>query len=130
LHFALVRGEVAGDAPVLTRVHVRNTLSDALHLVRDDLGLTVTAALRRIASEDRGVVVVLAGGDDAEGLLARLDGAAADAREGAPEWRRLGAGAQILADLGLRRLRVLGTPRRLVGLAGFGLDVVDHETLG
>ena len=42
------------------------------------------------------------------------------------QWRRNGAGAQILADLGLGRLRVLGTPRRQVGLAGFGLDVVEY----
>jgi 3,4-dihydroxy 2-butanone 4-phosphate synthase/GTP cyclohydrolase II len=41
------------------------------------------------------------------------------------EWRRIGAGAQIVADLGARRLRVLGTPRRHVGLAGFGLEVVE-----
>jgi 3,4-dihydroxy 2-butanone 4-phosphate synthase/GTP cyclohydrolase II len=42
------------------------------------------------------------------------------------QWRRNGAGAQILADLGLRRLRVLGAPRRQVGLAGFGLEVVEY----
>ena len=43
------------------------------------------------------------------------------------EWRRLGLGAQILVDLGVHRLRVLGTPRKLVGLAGFGLEVVGYE---
>ena len=42
------------------------------------------------------------------------------------QWRRNGAGAQILADLGLGKLRVLGTPRRQVGLSGFGLDVVEY----
>ena len=42
------------------------------------------------------------------------------------EWRRNGAGAQILADLGLGKLRVLGTPRRQVGLAGYGLEVVEY----
>jgi 3,4-dihydroxy 2-butanone 4-phosphate synthase/GTP cyclohydrolase II len=42
------------------------------------------------------------------------------------EWRRNGAGAQILADLGLHRLRVIGTPRRQVGLAGYGLEVVEY----
>ena len=41
------------------------------------------------------------------------------------QWRRNGAGAQILADLGLGKLRVLGTPRRQIGLAGYGLEVVD-----
>jgi 3,4-dihydroxy 2-butanone 4-phosphate synthase / GTP cyclohydrolase II len=42
------------------------------------------------------------------------------------EWRQHGLGAQILTDLGVHRLRVLGTPRKLVGLAGFGLEVVEH----
>ncbi|GAP67149.1 3,4-dihydroxy-2-butanone 4-phosphate synthase [Mizugakiibacter sediminis] len=128
LHFALVRGTIDDGAPVLARVHVRNTLSDVLHLKRDDLGLTVTAALRRIAAEDRGVVVVLSGEDTAEALLGRLarQAPAEDKRAAQQQWRQLGLGAQILADLGARRLRVLGTPRRLVGLAGFGLEVVEQ----
>ncbi|HET7162249.1 MAG TPA: 3,4-dihydroxy-2-butanone-4-phosphate synthase [Rhodanobacteraceae bacterium] len=131
LHFALVRGVVEGDAPVLTRVHVRNTLSDVLHLERDDLGMTMTAALRRVAAEGRGVVVVLTSEEDVHGLLARLNREAASApatgRAAAQrEWRQLGLGAQILADLGVHRLRVLGTPRKLVGLSGFDLEVVEY----
>ncbi|MBU6248101.1 MAG: 3,4-dihydroxy-2-butanone-4-phosphate synthase [Xanthomonadaceae bacterium] len=129
LHFALVRGTVDDGAPVLSRVHVRNTLSDVLHLTRDDLGLTVTAALRRIADEDRGVLLVLSGEDTAEALLARLKGQPAtvsveDAQHN--QWRQLGLGAQIMADLGVHRLRVIGTPRKLVGLGGFGLEVVEY----
>jgi 3,4-dihydroxy 2-butanone 4-phosphate synthase/GTP cyclohydrolase II len=127
LHFALVRGRVDDGAPVLTRVHVRNTLSDVLHLEREDLGLTVTAALRRIADEGRGVVVVLAGDESAEAMLDRLTAKPAQDEHATPPWRQLGLGAQILADLGVRRLRVLGTPRRLVGLRGFGLEVEGHE---
>jgi 3,4-dihydroxy 2-butanone 4-phosphate synthase/GTP cyclohydrolase II len=126
LHFALVRGIVDDGAPVLTRVHVRNTLSDVLHLKRDDLGLTVTAALRRIADEGRGVLLLLSGEDTPAALLARLQGRVATPAsrdEQQHEWRQLGLGAQMLADLGVRRLRVLGTPRKLVGLGGFGLEV-------
>ncbi len=129
LHYALVRGTVDDGAPVLSRVHVRNTLSDVLHLKRDDLGLTVTSALRRIADEGRGVLLVLSGEDTPEALLARLKRQpAALAPEDAQqqEWRQLGLGAQMLADLGVHKLRVLGTPRKLVGLAGFGLEVVEH----
>ena len=129
LHYALVRGTVDDGTPVLSRVHVRNTLSDVLHLKRDDLGLTVTSALRRIADEDRGVLLVLSGEDTPEVLLARLKRQpAALAPEDAQqqEWRQLGLGAQMLADLGVHKLRVLGTPRKLVGLAGFGLEVVEH----
>ena len=55
--------------------------------------------------------------------------ATAAPRGAVAEWRRNGAGAQILADLGLGRLRVLGTPRRQVGLAGYGLEVVEYVTL-
>ncbi|HEX5953046.1 MAG TPA: 3,4-dihydroxy-2-butanone-4-phosphate synthase [Rhodanobacteraceae bacterium] len=132
LHFALVRGDVAGDTPVLTRVHVRNTLSDVLHLEREDLGMTMTAALRRVAAEGRGVVVVLAAGEAPDGLLARLNREIQDTPEtgrraaAQREWRQLGLGAQILADLGVHRLRVLGTPRKLVGLSGFDLEVVEY----
>ena len=129
LHYALVRGTVDDGAPVLSRVHVRNTLSDVLHLKRDDLGLTVTGALRRIADEGRGVLLVLSGEDTSDALLARLKRQPAALEPEAAqqqEWRQLGLGAQMLADLGVRRLRVLGTPRKLVGLAGFGLEVVEY----
>ena len=129
LHYALVRGTVDDGAPVLTRVHVRNTLSDVLHLKREDLGLTVTGALRRIADEGRGVLLVLSGEDTTAALLARLKRqptalAPEDAQQ--QEWRQLGLGAQILTDLGVHKLRVLGTPRKLVGLAGFDLEVVEY----
>jgi len=127
LHFALQRGRIDDGAPVLTRVHVRNTLSDVLHLERGDLGLTVTAALRRIADEGRGVVVVLAGDETPDALIERLTGTRRTDEHESPAWRQLGLGAQILAELGVKRLRVLGTPRRLVGLRGFGLEVEGHE---
>ena len=129
LHYALLRGTVDDGAPVLSRVHVRNTLSDVLHLMRDDLGLTVTSALRRIADEGRGVLLVLSGEDTPDALLARLKRQPATVEPEVAqqqEWRQLGLGAQMLADLGVRKLRVLGTPRKLVGLAGFGLEVVEY----
>jgi len=129
LHFALTRGTLADAGPVLCRVHVRDTLSDVLHLQREDLGGTVAGALRRIAGEECGALLVLAGDDTPETLLARLGRqpaarTPADAQQ--QEWRELGVGAQILADLGVRRLRVMGRPRNFVGLAGFGLEVVEY----
>ena len=134
MHYALVRGRVDDGAPVLARVHVRNILSDTLHLLRDDMGLALTAALRRIADEGRGVAVVLACEEDAATMLAKLShgttpdpqSSQAGREQAQQEWRQLGLGAQILADLGARRLRVLGTPRKLVGLSGFGLVVVEY----
>jgi GTP cyclohydrolase II len=70
LHFALVRGTLSMTAPPCFRACMCATrLSDVLHLQRDDLGLTVTSALRRIADEDRGVLLVLSGEDTPEALL-------------------------------------------------------------
>lgn len=131
-HFALVRGSVDDDsAPVLARVHVRDTLADVLHLQRPEHGITVAAALRHVAAQGRGVVVVLTDPDETAAALDRLaQGGAQHVADPVREWRRHGVGAQILADLGVRRLRVLGTPRRFLGLSGFGLEIVGYEELG
>jgi 3,4-dihydroxy 2-butanone 4-phosphate synthase / GTP cyclohydrolase II len=125
LHFALVRGDPSGDEPVLVRVHVANVLSDALQLLRADIGVAVGAALAQVAAAGRGIVVVVNEPADATTLLARLEGPAA-APASMSEWRRNGVGAQILHDLGAHRLRVIGTPRRYTGLGGFGLEVVEY----
>jgi 3,4-dihydroxy 2-butanone 4-phosphate synthase/GTP cyclohydrolase II len=77
------------------------------------------------------VVVVLSEAGETEALLDCLAGTPPN-REGDParEWRRNGIGAQILADLGVLHLRVLGTPRKLIGLAGFDLAIVGYEDTG
>jgi 3,4-dihydroxy 2-butanone 4-phosphate synthase/GTP cyclohydrolase II len=130
LHFALLRGEADPAVPTLVRVQMLNPLADAVHWRRPDFGPAVGDVLARIAAEGRGALVLLSEPTDAAALLARIreqpapdpDGRGA----GLAEWRRNGAGAQILADLGLGRLRIIGTPRKQVGLAGFGLDVVEY----
>jgi 3,4-dihydroxy 2-butanone 4-phosphate synthase/GTP cyclohydrolase II len=111
-HHALLRGAIDDSAPVLARVHVHDFLADVLHVARE--GTSIASALRRVAERGRGVVVVLNEPADAASAANR-------------EWRRHGLGAQILHDLGARRLTVLGTPRRFMGLSGFGLDVVSYE---
>ncbi|MDE1885478.1 MAG: bifunctional 3,4-dihydroxy-2-butanone-4-phosphate synthase/GTP cyclohydrolase II, partial [Xanthomonadaceae bacterium] len=94
---------------------------------RADHGVTLAAALRRIARTGRGVVVLLTDPDEAATALDRIVQTALPPPDPAQEWRRHGAGAQILADLGARRLIVLGTPRRFSGLSGFGLEVTGYE---
>jgi 3,4-dihydroxy 2-butanone 4-phosphate synthase/GTP cyclohydrolase II len=132
LHFALLRGQADAAIPTLVRVHMQNPLADALHWRRADFGPAVGEVLAAIAREDRGALVLLGESSTPESMLERIRAEAgqheADAVRGGgavAEWRRNGAGAQILADLGLGKLRVLGTPRRQVGLAGFGLEVVE-----
>ena len=131
LHHALVLGDPSADAPVLVRVQPRNLLSDALGWRREDFGPACDEVLAMIAAEGRGVLVVLDEPLGADALLARIreQPEPAPARAALGQWRRNGAGSQILADLGCRRLRVVGTPRRQVGMAGFGLAIVDYLPL-
>ncbi|MFC6841373.1 3,4-dihydroxy-2-butanone-4-phosphate synthase [Xanthomonas theicola] len=132
LHFALVRGTPDAATPTLVRVQVENPLADLLHWRRDDFGVASSDALRAIAAAGSGVMVVLSVPRDSQALLARLrkhPDVAANSKD-VGQWRRNGAGSQILADLGLGKLRVLGTPRRQIGLAGFGLEVVEHVEPG
>jgi 3,4-dihydroxy 2-butanone 4-phosphate synthase/GTP cyclohydrolase II len=131
LHFALLRGEADAEVPTLVRVHMQNPLADALHWRRADFGPAVGEVLAAIAREGRGALVLLGEPVTTESMLERIrseSGRDPETPAGGAlaEWRRNGAGAQILADLGLGKLRVLGTPRRQVGLAGYGLDVVEY----
>ena len=93
-----------------------------------DFGPAVGDVLAAIAAEGRGALVLLGEAQRRRGRAGahpRTAGRRRRTAQGAlAEWRRNGAGAQILADLGLGKLRVLGTPRKQVGLAGFGLEVV------
>ena len=130
LHFALVHGEPRRDTPTLVRVHVKNPLSDVLHWQRADFGVSASDALAAVAAAGEGVVVVLAEPVSADDLLARITESTSVEAPKQREWRRVGAGAQILADLGLGKLRVLGTPRRQVALAGFGLEIVEYVAPG
>ncbi len=126
LHFALVLGQPVASEPTLVRVHVKNPLSDVLHWQRPDFGVSVAEAMALVTGEGRGVIVVLSESLHPEDLYARITEQDERQPGKATEWRRNGAGAQILADLGLGQLRVLGTPRRQVGLAGYGLEVVEY----
>jgi 3,4-dihydroxy 2-butanone 4-phosphate synthase/GTP cyclohydrolase II len=133
LHLALVMGEVAGDEPVLVRVHARNLLSDLLASKREP-GMPLRCAMRRIAKEGRGILVVIRNEEDTKSLVEKIhryqmqDQGVWLPREEVPaeDWRTVGTGAQILADLGVHQLRVLGAPRKFKGLSGFGLEVVEY----
>ncbi|MCR8549229.1 3,4-dihydroxy-2-butanone-4-phosphate synthase [Salipiger sp. P9] len=120
-HMALSKGDLDTDAPVLTRVHTLDALSDALG-IGDTPGLEASAAMCRIADEGRGVLVLLRNTDAAT----QTPGA-----DGGTEMHDFGRGAQILAALGLTRLRVLSHAAlpRLVGLDSYGLRIEETELL-
>jgi 3,4-dihydroxy 2-butanone 4-phosphate synthase/GTP cyclohydrolase II len=126
---AVARRSRRAHADAGARARSRIRWPTPLHWRRPDFGPAVGDVLAGIAREGRGALVLLGEAQDAEACWrASANSPPAPAgRAGAlAEWRRNGAGAQILADLGLGKLRVLGTPRKQVGLAGFGLEVVAH----
>ncbi len=126
-HIALVKGDLRGPEPVLVRVHVFNIVEDVLENLAAGGGLHV--AMERIAGAGRGVVVIIreTGVDSvSKHAKAQLDHAVPHP----VELRDIGAGAQILRDLGVRDMIVLSNSRRpLVGLDGYGLRVVSQEEL-
>jgi 3,4-dihydroxy 2-butanone 4-phosphate synthase/GTP cyclohydrolase II len=129
IHHALVRGDIEPETPTLVRVHVHRPTADLLQLRDDGSSIALSEALARIAREERGALLILAAQDDDALDLPGGDAARAPVHEHVRQWRRTGLGAQILADLGLRRLRLLGTPRKHPALAGFGIEVVDFAAV-
>jgi len=132
LHLALLRGEVDPEAPFLVRVHVQNPLSDVLSIRRADFGMPVRAALAEIEAEGSGLLLALGGHKDDATILRQIQQrpeptmAANGDNHRSRELRTYGIGAQIIADLGVRKMRVLSAPWKLTGLAGFGLEVVEY----
>ena len=138
VHFALVKGAVDPERPTLVRVHQRDDLCDLFGALRPGLPPALDRVLARLAAEPAGVVVVLRKPEDSSALIRRLRqfqlqdeaGQAAPAPErSAPDLRGFGLGAQILADLGVRRMRVIGHPKRMHALSGFGLEVEEYLPL-
>ncbi len=133
-HVAMVRGQLDATESPLVRVHVADTLRDVLGVRADPRAWTLRAALERIAHAPSGVVVVLreehAPNDLLEALRASPSApatvpAAADPAHliRRPVLRTYGVGAQILKDLGVRRMRVLSAPKQLHGISAFDLEI-------
>jgi len=136
-HVALVRGEIGDGEGVLVRVHSRCLTGDVFHSARCDCGSQLDAAMERIAAEGRGVLLYLNQEGRGIGLANKirayelqeqgLDTVEANERLGfKADQRDYGIGVQILKDLGVRSMRLLSNnPRKLVGLEGYGLSVVE-----
>ncbi len=137
-HVAMVKGDVAGKADVLVRVHSECLTGDVFHSQRCDCGQQLEAALAQIEEEGEGVLLYLAQEGRGIGLLNKLrayklqeqgmDTVDANLELGLPaDLRDYGIGAQILVDLGLSSIRILtNNPKKIVGLEGYGLTVSDQ----
>jgi len=138
LHLALAYGcPPDGFKPadeVMVRVHVEDVLTDLLMADGQSTGgWPLRAAMQRIAKEGQGVIVVIRTRDDDKALVSRMTelqmrerGIELPRPTVGDQLRGYGVGAQIILDLGVRRMRVLGTPRKLHGLSGFGLEISEY----
>lgn len=131
-HLALVRGDIRREWPALVRVHVHSGVLD-LVTAQHRGGWTLHAALRRVAEEGAGVIVVLdqrAAVDDLESSMRVLheheSGGPAHGQRHRGQLRTYGLGSQILADLGVGKMRVLSNPVKTPGLSGFGIEIVEY----
>jgi len=130
VHLALIRGELGPDRVPLVRVHLKDTLRDVVGIRDDVLGWPIRSAMRRIAEEDCGVVIILRPEETPRDLMeavAAISHSDSSAKSGgAKVLRTYGIGAQILRDLGVQRMRVLSAPKQMHGLSGFDLEVVGY----
>ena len=132
VHLALVMGDIDPGKPTLVRVQLHNPLSDLLDVRLEGQHWPLRSALQRVAEEGEGVVIILRPSEPADALVEQVRAYhvpedSADAGGQAPdELRTYGVGAQIVADLGVKKMRVLSAPKVVHGIAGFGLEVVDY----
>jgi 3,4-dihydroxy 2-butanone 4-phosphate synthase/GTP cyclohydrolase II len=137
-HLAMVMGDVATDEPVLVRVHSQCLTGDVFHSLRCDCGEQIEMAMKRIAAEGRGVVLYMRQEGRGIGIHNKikayalqdegLDTVEANISLGfKPDQRDYGVGAQILADLGVRNMRLMtNNPKKMSGLESFGLNIVEQ----
>jgi 3,4-dihydroxy 2-butanone 4-phosphate synthase/GTP cyclohydrolase II len=132
VHLALVRGELDAKTPVLVRVHIQDTLSDVIGVLDSRFGWPLRDAMKLIAEEDRGVIVILRQEESPQEFMSVVrdleqpENDIVTRRDGATELRTFGTGAQILRSLGVKRMRVLSAPKQMHALSGFGLEVVEY----
>jgi 3,4-dihydroxy 2-butanone 4-phosphate synthase/GTP cyclohydrolase II len=140
-HIALIKGNIREDEPILVRVQTQSTLGDVFQSCRNDSGRQLRAALRLIQQEGAGVLVYMrqerTGADLAKEIrsyaLQDKGDVAEESQESAgfrADPRLYGIGAQILRSLGVRKIRLLTNhPKRMVGLQGYGIVVVEQIPL-
>ncbi len=132
IHLAMVKGRIDPEQPTLVRVHLENPISDLTGSTVKERSWPISDILKRIAEEDTGVLVILCDQFDSMELIQQIESyktkQQADKTLKRSSWdqRTIGLGAQILSDLGVRKMRVLSAPKVIHALSGFDLEIVEY----
>ncbi len=134
VHLALVKGNVDPEQETLVRVHMADPLSDLLGANREPIHWSLPKVMKQLQESEAGVLVVLREPEQNNKLAAKIEryqqqdrGDVLLAAKTGWDMRTFGVGAQILSDLGVKKMRVMGTPTKLTGLSGFGLELVGYS---
>ena len=128
-HLALVRGQISRDAETLVRVHEPVSVFDFLDASANQHSFSVTDSLKKMASAERGVMVMLHRPESGTELLNRIK-PDARARKPSERWdpRSYGIGAQILRELNVGKMRLMARPKKMPSMAGFGLEITGYDS--
>jgi 3,4-dihydroxy 2-butanone 4-phosphate synthase/GTP cyclohydrolase II len=129
LHLALVKGQWGEGDTVMARVHEPLSALDALEVNRSMHSWSLEASLKRIEQEGKGVIVLLNCGESAAQLLEQFEGTARASQapeRGRMDLRTYGIGAQILRECGVRKMNLMGNPRRMPSMTGYGLEICGY----
>jgi 3,4-dihydroxy 2-butanone 4-phosphate synthase/GTP cyclohydrolase II len=129
VHLALVKGQWSADAEVPVRVHEPLSVLDALEINRSMHSWNLDTSLQYINQHGCGVAVLLNCGESAEQLLAQFEGRARSAQapeRGKMDLRTYGVGAQILRECGVHKMKLMGQPRRMPSMTGYGLEITAY----
>ena len=132
VHVALVKGDLSTVDTPLVRVHLQDTLGDVVGVKSDSLGWPLHNAIKRIADEEVGVIVLLRDQESSRDFIDAVENLDAHHddlekhRSGDAVLRTYGIGAQILRDLGLSKIRVLSAPKHMYAISGFDLEITEY----
>ena len=132
VHVALVKGDLSTTDNPLVRVHLQDTLGDVIGVQSRSLGWPLDSAIKRIAEEEVGVIVLLRERENSRDFIDAIEGLGKnrdeveERRTGDSVLRTYGIGAQILRDLGLSKIRVLSAPKQMYAISGFDLEITEY----
>jgi 3,4-dihydroxy 2-butanone 4-phosphate synthase/GTP cyclohydrolase II len=133
VHLAMIKGVINPEEPVLVRVHMENSFCDMLGAQMDDCGWPLNDVMQRMDKEGSGVIVILRNHETSNELAHRIEhyqklqqGKLSSHQAKTKDLRTYGLGAQILKSIGIKQMKVMSAPKKIHGLSGFGLEVIEY----